>query len=376
MSAVWVTDATVVSGLGPDIDSTWRGLVEGRSAVRPIERFDASRYPARVASWIDGLEPEGGRSRLFPLMERVVAGLGPLPGDARLLTATTKGCIDTLERIQAGRPGDARDIPIATPVAWLARRLGLADTGVNINVACASSAIAVARAAAAIDAGLAEAVVVVCMDLVSEFVFSGFNALMALDPDGSRPFDRERKGLSLGEGGAALVLMSARRARREGRRALGVVAGWGMANDATHITAPARDGCGLIDAVRLALARAGVEAGEVAAINAHGTGTVYNDQMELTAFGAVFGARPIPLNSIKGAIGHTLGAAGGIEVAMGLRAVAERTLPPTAGFRASDGSSSLAVSAGPQAIGPGFLLSTNSGFGGVNAALLLGGEAA
>ncbi len=165
------------------------------------------------------------------------------------MTATTKGCIDTFERVRKGLPGAGDDIPVSGPLTWLAARLGLTDPGVNINGACASSTIAVARAAALIASGRADAVLVVCIDLVSEFVFSGFVRCRRC-PAGCRPFDRNRDGLSLGEGGAALLLMSAERARREGIRGIGVVAGWGAANDATHITAPARDGCGLIQAVQ------------------------------------------------------------------------------------------------------------------------------
>ena len=119
------------------------------------------------------------------------------------------------------------------------------------------------------------------------------------------------------------------------------------------------------------MAKASIGPDDIAAINAHGTGTVYNDEMESTAFEAVFGSRRIPLNSIKGAIGHTLGAAGGIEVAVGLRSLAERTLPPTAGFREPMEKCVFSVSPLPQPIDGIHLLSTNSGFGGINAAVIL-----
>ena len=374
MNEVLVTATASVTGLGPDLETTWRRLLAGETAVRPIRRFDAGRYPARNASWIEGLESRGNRSLLYPLLERLLDGFGPLPPDCRLVTATTKGCIDTFERVRKGLPGVIGDIPVSGPLRWLASRLGLNDPGVNISSACASSTIAVARAAAMIESGRAEAVVVVCMDLVSEFVFSGFSALQALDPAGCRPFDRNRNGLSIGEGGAALLMMSAEAARGKGIRGIGSVVGWGAANDATHVTAPARDGCGLIQAVRQALAKASIGPGDISAINAHGTGTVYNDEMEVTAFEAVFGSRRIPLNSLKGAVGHTLGAAGGIEVAVGLRSLADRTLPPTAGFRESMDRCGFPVSPLPQPIGGRYLLSTNSGFGGINAALILKGN--
>ena len=374
LNEVLITATASVTGLGPDLDTTWRRLLAGETAVRPIRRFDAGRYPARNASWIEGLESRGNRSLLFPLLERLLDGFDTLPPGCRLVTATTKGCIDTFERVRKGLPGDVADIPVSGPLTWLASRLGLSDPGVNINAACASSTMAVARAAAMIESGRADAVLVVCMDLVSEFVFSGFSSLQALDPAGCRPFDRNRNGLSLGEGGAALMMMSAETARRKGIPGIGSVVGWGAANDATHPTAPARDGCGLIQAVRRAMAKASIGPDDIAAINAHGTGTVYNDAMESTAFEAVFGSRPIPLNAIKGAIGHTLGAAGGIEVAVGLRSLADRTLPPTAGFREPMEKCVFSVSPIPQPIDGIYLLSANSGFGGINAALILKGN--
>ena len=374
MNEILITATSTVTGLGPDLETTWRRLLAGETAVRPIRRFDAGRYPARNASWIEGLESRGNRSLLFPILERLLDGFDPLPRGCRLVTATTKGCIDTFERVRRGLPGEVADIPVSGLLTWIGSRLGLNEPGVNINSACASSTMAIARAAAMIESGRAEAVLVVCMDLVSEFVFSGFSSLQALDPAGCRPFDRNRNGLSLGEGGAALLMMNAETARRMGTRGIGAVVGWGAANDATHATAPARDGCGLIQAVRLALAKASIGPGDIAAINAHGTGTVYNDAMESTAFEAVFGPRRIPLNSIKGAIGHTLGAAGGIEAAVGLRSLAEHILPPTAGFGEPMERCGFPVSPLPQPIGGIHLLSTNSGFGGINAALILKGN--
>ncbi|MGZ8463334.1 MAG: beta-ketoacyl-[acyl-carrier-protein] synthase family protein [Candidatus Deferrimicrobiaceae bacterium] len=376
MSEVRITRAASVTGLGPDLETTWRKLLDGESAVRPVARFDTRRYMARNASWIEGLECIDGRSLLYPLLDRLLDGFGPVPPDCRLVTATTKGCIDTLERVRRNLPGNAAEIAVSAPLAWLAAKLGLNGPGININTACASSTVAVARAAAMIESGASDAVLVVCMDLVTEFVFSGFSALQALDPAGCRPFDRNRNGLSLGEGGAALLMMSADRARREGLPPVGSVVGWGTANDATHITAPARDGCGLVQAVRRALVKAALDVDGIAAINAHGTGTVYNDQMEWIAFETVFGPRPIPMNSIKGAIGHTLGAAGGIEVAVGLRSLNDRTLPPTAGFRETAEGCAARVSSRPQPIDGKYLLSTNSGFGGINAAVILKGATA
>jgi len=208
--------------------------------------------------------------------------------------------------------------------------------------------------------------------MVSEFIFSGFSALRALSPLPCQPFDRDRSGLSLGEGAAALLLMSHERAKQEHRIPIGTIHGWGIANDATHITAPARDGCGLIQAISRALHVSGIPADEIHAVCAHGTGTIYNDLMEITAFRRIFKNRKVPLFSIKGAIGHTLGAAGGIELAVGTKAISCQVAPPTIGLITPMDEAMGWVSTGPVSFSGDYLLTTNSGFGGINAALILG----
>lgn len=364
-----IVAAQVVTGLGPDLDSLWRGAMAGESAIRPLTRFATDRYISANASCVEGLAATG--SLIYPLLERLLDGFPAVPPDALLIAASTKGSVDVMEKVVSGKAGDPGEIPLGSLLERIAARFGLSDKGININAACASSTVAVARGAALIAAGRCDAVLVVCLDLVSEFVFSGFSALQALSPTVCRPFDRNRDGLTLGEGGAALLLMSRERALREGRPELGVVAGWGAANDATHITAPARDACGLVQSVRQALKRAELAPEEIAAVSAHGTATPYNDLMELTGFRALFPGRDLPVHSIKGAIGHTLGAAGGIEIALGLRCLAEGVLPPTIGLREPEEGGEGLVSHLPQPIGGRYLLSTNSGFGGVNAAVIL-----
>ena len=376
MNEVCIVAAQAISGLGPDLESLWCRILAGESAIGPLSRFAAGRYLSANASQIAGLENPTGGSRLHALLERLLDGFAEVPADCSLLTASTKGCVDIMERVQAGRAGNPGEIPIGDLLRRISGRLGLEDAGINVNAACASSSVALGRAASLIAGGLRQAALVVCLDLVSEFVFSGFSALQALSPGVCRPFDRNRDGLTLGEGGAALLLMSRERAAREGRPVLGSLVGWGAANDATHITAPARDGCGLIQAVRQALARAGLEPGEIAAISAHGTATPYNDLMEITAFRSVFGARDLPMGSVKGAIGHTLGAAGGIEAALGLKSLQAGLLPPTVGLSEPEPDAVGMVSDAAQPIRGRYLLSTNSGFGGVNAALIFSREEA
>ncbi len=371
MRQVVIVAANLVCGLGDSLEAAWPRLLAGESAIAPLQRFSCERYLTDLAACVPDLEPAASGSRLESLLERLLAGFPPVPKESRLLTATTKGPIDLLEARLRGTDVPLEALLLETFPQQVAARLGLAGSGLNLNAACASSTIALARGAALIAAGHADSVLVVCADLVSEFVFSGFSALQGLAATACRPFDRQRSGLTLGEGAAALLLMDAARARREHRPVLAHLLGWGIANDAHHITAPARDGSGLLLAMEQALERAEVEPEEVAAISAHGTGTLYNDAMEMTAFDRLFGERPAPFHSLKGALGHTLGAAGGIEAAVACRSLAEQVLPPTVGCSDPDPAGAGQVGAVAQRFSGQVMLSTNSGFGGINAALLL-----
>jgi 3-oxoacyl-[acyl-carrier-protein] synthase II len=371
---VVVTDAAAVTALGNNLASLWQGLMSGKTAIRPITRFpvDQDHYRAKNAAHIDDLKSSGGRSMLQDLIERLFLGMGSVPSDAALITATIKSGADNLESFCRGKQVDFRDVLLSSIADIAGTKLDLGYNGVCVSASCASSTIAVAHGAGLIDSGRAEAVLVCCGDLITEYAFSGFSALKALSPFPCRPFDRDRKGLSLGEGAAAILLMDAARARRENRGQLGTVLGWGIANDATHITAPAKSGRGLVLAVGQALRSAKRKAEEITAISAHGTGTVYNDLMELTAFRQVFGKRKMPMYSIKGAIGHTLAAAGAIEIILGLKALSSLTAPPTVGFSNPEKGAEGQISSEPQTVSGDYLLTTNSGFGGVNAALVLG----
>lgn len=369
---VVITDAAAITALGSNLAELWRGLLEGKSAIRPVTRFAVDGYSADVAACIDGLKPAGGRSMIHSLLDRLFADFGPIPRDAFLITATTKAGIDNLEALRRGHVVDWEDILLSSLAVAIVHQFGLRHCGVNISAACASSTVAVAAGSGMIASGRTEAVLICCADLVTEFIYSGFSALKALSPVPCKPFDCQRKGLSLGEGAAALLLMSAERAQREQRDPLGNILGWGMANDATHITAPAKSGSGLMQAIAQALKSANCVAEEIIAVSAHGTGTIYNDLMELTALRQVFRERKIPVYSVKGAIGHTMGAAGGIEVVLGVKTLAHQTVPPTVGFSIPEDGAEGRVSSEAQPICGDYLLTTNSGFGGVNAALIIG----
>ena len=374
MSKVWVVGTAAVTAFGDDADALWGGLLLGKTGIRPLTRFSTEGYKTNLAACVPGLNSTGPGSLVNVLLDRLCKHLPPLPPDTLLIASTTKGGVDCLERVARGSPATPGDIPLPALGSALRRRLGLTTPGFTVSAACASGSIALGRGAQIIATGAATSVLVVAFDVVSEFVFSGFSALQALSRDACMPFDRGRSGLTLGEGAAAILLASPDRARREGREPVGELLGWAASNDAVHITAPARDSRGLIQAIGAALACAGIEPGDVCAVSAHGTGTIYNDLMELNAFRTIFGERHVPVYGVKGALGHTLGAAGAIETVIALRALAEGVVPGTAGFNDPDPAAVGMVHAEPTPLRGRRLLLTNSGFGGVNAALVLGGR--
>jgi 3-oxoacyl-[acyl-carrier-protein] synthase II len=240
-----------------------------------------------------------------------------------------------------------------------------------VCAACASSSAAVAQGAAMIREGDRDCVLVVACDNVSEFVAAGFSSLMALDKDMARPFDQNRRGLSLGEAAAFILLMSDARASREDRPVLARISGWGLTSDANHITGPSRDGSGLALALRRALRSANVSAEEVGSISAHGTGTVYNDSMEMKAFKSIFKRSALPTYSLKGGIGHTMGTAGLVDIIVAVETLREGVLPPTVNLREVDEEAAGWASPDPCACDTGVTVSTNSGFGGINCAVVL-----
>jgi 3-oxoacyl-[acyl-carrier-protein] synthase II len=300
---------------------------------------------------------------------------GSIPSDAQLILATIKGEIDLLEKSILGGSPDTAACGLDRLLEKVAALTRVAGDGLVVSSACTSSATAVARGAAMIRSGRRDAVLVVACDSVNEFIYSGFSTLMALDPLPARPFDKGRCGLSVGEAAAFVLLMSEERARREERPILGELAGWGLSDDANHMTGPSRESEGLVLAIGKALRSADIGAGRIGFVSAHGTGTVYNDAMEMQAFGKIFTDRTLPVYSLKGGIGHTMGAAGLVEMIIALRALREGIVPPTVNLMTADDDAEGWVAHNPQVSEAGSMaLVTNAGFGGVNSALVLRSE--
>jgi len=379
MSRVFVTNVTAVTSLGDNLEQLWQGLMAKKTGIKTVRHFPVENYISKYAACIEDLAPSAGpskHSRMRNLLDRLLKSIDPVPHDSFLLTATTKAGINDLERLCRGNKVDTEDIILSSIGDIVSQKLRLTEKGININASCASSTIAVARGAAMIASGRAESVLVCCLDIITEFIFSGFSCLQALSPFPCRPFDCNRQGLTPGEGAAAILLMSENRVKKDTLSPIGEIIGWGISNDATHITAPARNACGLVLAIQQALKRAKLNTQDITTINAHGTGTVYNDLMELAAFRQIFGKRKVPACSVKGAIGHSMGAAGGIEVALGIKTLSTQIVPPTLGFSDPEDGAKGLFSSKPVKISGDYLLTTNSGFGGINAAIIMAREGA
>lgn len=367
-----ITVCDVVTAYGRGVSACWEGIAEGKTALRRVERFFTEHFQSSNAATVSGLTYLGDDSLVMQMLAPLVKiNKALIPADAFLILASTTGEIDILEKQVLEGIGDAAESRLSVLLEKVKVLIGIKNEGVVISSACASSSAALGFASSEIQSGRRDCVLVVAADAVTEFVFSGFSSLMALDPDRAKPFDKNRAGLSLGEGAGFVLLMSQARAEQEGRTVLGEIAGWAVAGDANHMTGPSRDGSGLRLAIQKALERAGVSPEKIGCISSHGTGTVYNDSMEMKAYKSVFIHQPVPLYSIKGALGHTMGVAGLIETAVALQVLKEKMIPATVGLQDVDPEAKGWAALERRELEKSAILLNNAGFGGVNAALVL-----
>ena len=273
----------------------------------------------------------------------------------------------------------AASYPVSRVAASVGEQLGILGPSCGVSVACASGAMAIALAANMLLDEAAPMVLAGGSDALCPFTLSGFNSLQALDPEPCRPFDQNRHGLNIGEGAAVLVLETLSNAARRGAGILAVLRGWAMTNDASHPTAPQKDGIGLALCIQRALEMASCGIEEVGYVNAHGTGTPLNDIAETHAYENAFQgrSRPIPVSSTKSYFGHCLGAAGALEAAITISAMRTSTLYPT--LRLTDPIESDQVDwlRGELRRQPlPVAMTVSAGFGGSNTALVFGSHRA
>jgi 3-oxoacyl-[acyl-carrier-protein] synthase II len=387
MRRVVVTGLGAVSPHGIGVKAFWSGLAGGTCAIRELSVIETDGFRCRIGGEVP--EVVAGSTRRTRADRFAVAAAEEALNDAGLgadereeaaliVGAVGGGMLEAEEWYWAASRGrNTRVVPAVRSVLpcahadTLAARLRVRGPRHTVVTACSSGAVAVAEAAALIADGVVDVALAGGVDSITRICFMGFNALKLLDPAACRPFDRDRRGMSIGEGAGFLVLEDAVAARARGVRAYAELAGYGMTTDAYHITAPEPEGDGMVRAIRAALRAARQSPAGVQYVNAHGTGTPQNDRVEARALERVFGEGALLVSSTKSMIGHTMAAAGSLEAIATLLALGHGVVPPTANLQTPD--PDVHFDCVPRAAREAPLdcaISNSFGFGGQNVTLL------
>lgn len=371
---VYVVADNVFSPIGKTTAENFVNLREGISGVKQQHDPGVSPLPF-FASLFDKNETFISDAHPYTKFEQLLIAsvtdaikLGAIdPADKKmvLILSSTKGNISLLED-EKGNPELAERVALSTSAKLIVGHFGFVNTPVVISNACISGVVAILTGMRLLRAGLYETAVVTGADVISRFIVSGFESFKALSPELCKPFDKDHIGLNLGEG-AATIILSTNKKYSENIK----VKGGAVSNDANHISGPSRTGKELADAINKAIADAAITGDEIDFISAHGTATVYNDEMEASAVN-LSGLQAKPLNSLKGFYGHTLGAAGLIESIISLQSLKEGFVLPTKGFEDAGKAGRVSVSSSPLHVEAQKFLKTASGFGGCNAAVIFG----
>ncbi|MFP4206483.1 MAG: beta-ketoacyl-ACP synthase II [Spirochaetaceae bacterium] len=404
-----ITGLGTVNPVGNNVSETWENLLAGKSGIDRIHAFDPVEWGLKthIAGEVTGFDPaeaigkkEARRLDRFSQFALIAAseavaqaGLSP-EGDTRYDVATVFGTgiggANTLVdqsytvRERGGRRVNPFTVPMLMPNAaagLLSIKFGAWGPSFATVSACASAADAVGTAFELIRSGRAKAVITGGSEAaILPVCIAGFEQAHALCWDSndnpqaaSRPFDSTRSGFVLSEGAAVLVIEDEEFARSRGVRVIGELAGYGAATDGYHITAPEPEGRGATRAVTLALRNAGIEAGDISYVNAHGTSTEMNDKMESIVINRVFNGqgRSVAVSSTKSMTGHLGGAAGGLEALICAKVVETGRIPPNINYNSPDPEYPLdIVGPEPRDLPEGAVLSNSFGFGGHNSCLI------
>ena len=409
---VVITGMGCVSPLGNNVQSTWETAVAGKSGVGPITLFDAKDFETRFAAEVKGFDPVAlfGRKearRMDRYTQFAVAATKEALADAHLeindenrervgvYIGTGIGGISTLlAEVEVFREkGPRRVSPFLVPMmlpdtagAQVSILFGMRGPNLGINAACATGSNTIGEAAEVIRRGAADVMLAGGSEAgIVPLAIAGFSVMGATStrndaPEkASRPFDKDRDGFVVGEGGAVVVLESEEYAKARGAHMYGEVLGYGITNDAYHISAPLENGAGAVTCMRLALKQAQLKPEDIDYLNAHGTSTPINDKSETAAVKTVFGekAYDLAISSTKSMTGHLLGAAGALEAIFCVKALLHAILPPTINYETPDPECDLDYVPNQSRKKPVRRVMSNSfGFGGHNACLILGQYAA
>lgn len=404
---VAITGIGAVTPIGITVGGLWDGLRSERSAIRKISRFDPAPYRSQNAAEVDAFDAadfmerkrakrldrfghfavacarlaidDSGLDLARENRERIGATMGSALGGVGY--AEEQFGIFLKEGIDRVEPQLALNVFVGAASCNVAIEFGLQGPNSTNGMSCASGTIAVGDAFRLIRDDYADAMLCGGVEApLMPLCFGAFTIIRAMstrnaDPEhASRPFDRDRDGFVMGEGGAVLVMEEYDRARARGAHIYAEVVGYGNSNDAHHMTAPRPDASQAARAMRLALSDAHVAPGDISYVNAHGSSTPLNDRTETAAIRLVFGdhAEKLQVSSTKAYYGHALGASGAFEVAISALALDRAWLPPTLNFEApGDGCDLDYIPNTGRDTGVEFALSNSFGFGGINAALVL-----
>ena len=401
---VVITGIGLVTPLGLDRESSWRGLLDGKSGIRPFESFDASRLRTRFGGEVRGFDaakylskPEERRTDRYSQLalaaaDEAMADAGYVIPESQanqvgVLMGVALGGLRSLEEnhVTLLEKGPKRLPPTMVPMmlantapGLIAIRHGAGGPNYTLTSACASGAHALGESAALIASGHCSAVITGGAEAVlTEFCVGGFCAMHALstrndDPErASRPFCTDRDGFVISEAAAVLLLEELEAAKRRGAPIYAEVRGYGRSCDAHHITAPHPEGRGVMQALRMALATAEVSADQIGHVNAHATSTPAGDVGEARAIREILGGE-VPVTAPKSMIGHTLGAAGAVEAAFTALSLKHQIIPPTINYDTPDPECLIHVVGREARPAPmAHALSNSFGFGGTNVTLLL-----
>jgi len=388
-----VTGAGIICSIGRNKEEVWRSIVESRAGIGKLTRFPGETFPtdiaAEVAEDLDVPMSKRDAKRLsrtdllaiiaaHEAIEQANTANTPLPLDRAIVSTgtSTGGLVEGEEyyfnRIVVGRRRAAASRvlqqPTSGPSDAVAHTFKLGGGVISNATACASAGAAIGMAADYLRSRHADVAIAGGSDALCRLTYSGFNVLQAVDPQPCSPFGAGRKGITLGEGAAYLVLERWDDAVARGATILVEFCGYGASCDAHHPTAPAEDGSGAESAMRGALAESG--AARVDYVNAHGTGTLLNDSAETKAIISAVGST-VPVSSSKSYFGHTLGAAGGVEAVVTVLSVVNQTAPPTLRLHAPAADCTLDyIPHTPRPMAMSSVLSNTFGFGGSNVSLM------
>jgi 3-oxoacyl-[acyl-carrier-protein] synthase II len=412
MRRVVITGIGLITPVAHDREATWQALLAGRSGAGPITLFDASDYATRFACEVKAWDPSpwfekrelkhldrflqfGVAASLMAMEDAGLPGR-QVPEDAAdrwgVYIGAGLGGVKTIEDTHdSGRAKGPRygfspyfvtDIIINMIPGLVSIRTGARGPNMSHVSACSTGAHSIGEAMRLIRHGYADGMIAGGAEAtITMLGVGGFNAMRALSTrndapsKASRPFDKDRNGFVIAEGAGVVILEELEAARRRGARIYAELTGYGANADAHHITAPAPEGIGAQRCIRAALADARVTPTAIGYINAHGTSTEMNDKNETAAVKAVFGdhARALAMSSTKSMTGHMLGAAGAVEAAVCALALQRGVLPPTINYETPDPECDLDyVPNQPREVAVEAALSNSFGFGGTNAALVLG----